>query len=311
MTFKRPPGCPPACDPRLNSLQIECCGTPGVGGPPTVTLDGPFYVPPPSMAMLVAPQGGAAGVPVTVSGIVTDPDRDPVTARWSVDGVDVGAAVLDPQGNTSLTRNYADGVHEVALTATDGVNVTTAKTTVMIGDHAAPVVTCPSGPPIVNGQIVVRLFTTTVPDLVSGTTATDNETPAPALFLSQDPPAGTPVQQGTYPIVVTATDEAGNSGTCTVHLRVQPVVAIVTPVKYQIFPPMTLIQVTVNHFIPPAEVVQTIILLDGLPLPPIAGPLSGPFNLPPLPVGVHTVQVQVMNIGGVSSVSEEILFEVK
>ena len=51
-----------------------------------------------------------------------------------------------------------------------------------------------------------------IPDLASQVVATDNG-PGP-LSITQQPPAGTPVQSGSHTITVTVTDASGNSATC-------------------------------------------------------------------------------------------------
>jgi len=301
ITILRPPGCPPSCDPRLTSLQIECCDALGVDSPPNVTIGGPYFVP--------FPMGPVEQV--DVSGTATDPDGDPLQARWFVNGVDMGPAVLGPGGQTNFSQDFPDGITEVALTATDGRNVVTAKTTVMVGDHQDPVVTCPSGPPVQGGQIVVRAFETPVPDLVAGSTAVDNLTPSPAVVLSQSPPAGTLVQQGTHIIAVTATDQAGNAGACTVHLRVDGVVAVAGVANYQIFAPMSPILVSATYSVPAGEIVQTTVLVDGGIVTIVPGVLVGSIDIAPLPVGGHEVRIEVTNPGLVVSRSAAVLFQVQ
>ncbi len=300
VTFRRPPGCPPTCDPRLTSLRIECCDAGGVGRPPNVTIDPP---------QTVLPTG--VSIPVTVSGVVTDPDGDPLTARWSVDGVDVGPAVIGAGGHTSLTRGYPDGISVVALTASDGINVTTAKTTVMVGDHLAPVLTCFDTGPVVNGQIVVRAFEAVVPDLATGTTAVDNVTPTQALMKSQSPPAGTVLQQGVHPVEVTITDQAGNAGRCRTLLNVDAVVVVAGLAKYQIFPVGAPILVSATYRVPTGQILQTSVRVDGVVVATVPGALAGPIGIGPLAVGAHEVELVATNGGGIASVSESVPFEVK
>ena len=59
----------------------------------------------------------------------------------------------------------------------------------------------------------------TIPDYTTGVTSTDNCTDVPVI--SQSPAIGTQVGVGVTQIVITATDAAGNDGTCTFDLTVE------------------------------------------------------------------------------------------
>lgn len=89
--------------------------------------------------------------------------------------------------------------------------MSTCVVTLTAKDVTAPVITvCP-------GDLTVTLATPgssfAVPDLVTGTTATDNCT----VTVTQSPVSGTMLTGvGTYPIVMTATDGGGNTVSCTV-----------------------------------------------------------------------------------------------
>jgi PKD repeat protein len=90
-------------------------------------------------------------------------------------------------------------------------------------DVTPPVVVCPAATTVAADGNCQAL----IPDVLPGVIATDS---CGALTLSQDPPAGTVVGLGTHLIAVTATDEAGNQGSCTTTLAVvdgtPPVVAL-------------------------------------------------------------------------------------
>ena len=85
------------------------------------------------------------------------------------------------------------------------------------GDTTPPVITCaPTPAPItagVNGMAAI-------PDLVTGTTATDNVSIPANIVITQAPTTGTMVGVGVYSVVLTATDEAGNSATCTIPVTI-------------------------------------------------------------------------------------------
>src|SRR5205807_8841556 len=59
-----------------------------------------------------------------------------------------------------------------------------------------------------------------VPNVLSGVTASDSCSGTNGITLVQSPAAGTLVGLGTNTITVTATDEAGNSATCTTTFTV-------------------------------------------------------------------------------------------
>src|SRR5204863_424802 len=59
-----------------------------------------------------------------------------------------------------------------------------------------------------------------VPDVLGGLTVSDSCSATNGITLSQSPAAGTLVGLGAHAITVTATDEAGNSATCTTMFTV-------------------------------------------------------------------------------------------
>src|SRR5206468_9921574 len=59
-----------------------------------------------------------------------------------------------------------------------------------------------------------------VPDVLGAVSVSDCCSPTNAIILSQSPAAGTLLGLGTTIITVTATDEAGNSATCTTTFTV-------------------------------------------------------------------------------------------
>src|SRR2546423_5364782 len=65
----------------------------------------------------------------------------------------------------------------------------------------------------------------TVPDVLGGVTASDSCSATNAITLSQSPAAGTLLGLGTHTITETATDEAGNSATCTTTFTVSDTTA--------------------------------------------------------------------------------------
>ncbi|MAO48253.1 MAG: hypothetical protein CL527_05990 [Aequorivita sp.] len=85
------------------------------------------------------------------------------------------------------------------------------------GDTTPPEIFCaPTPPPITAGVDGMAA----IPDLVSGTSATDNVSIPANITITQSPTAGTMVGVGVFSVVLTATDEAGNSASCTISVTV-------------------------------------------------------------------------------------------
>lgn len=106
------------------------------------------------------------------------------------------------------------GAHLVTITVTDAAgNQTTCQVNVVVKDTTPPIVICDMPKTVVACQA-------TVPNVVAQAVVTDNCSKADNIVISQNPPAGTLVNVGTYPITVTATDAAGNTSTCTVWFSV-------------------------------------------------------------------------------------------
>jgi len=95
------------------------------------------------------------------------------------------------------------------------------------GDTTPPEIFCaPTPPPITAGVDGMAA----IPDLVSGTSATDNVSIPANITITQSPTAGTMVGVGVFSVVLTATDEAGNSASCTISVTVnEPPSTILNP----------------------------------------------------------------------------------
>ncbi|TXD71335.1 beta strand repeat-containing protein, partial [Aequorivita antarctica] len=85
------------------------------------------------------------------------------------------------------------------------------------GDTTPPVISCaPTPAPIIAGTNGMAA----IPDLVSGTTATDNVSIPANITITQSPTAGTMAGVGVNSVVLTATDEAGNTASCTIPVTI-------------------------------------------------------------------------------------------
>jgi probable HAF family extracellular repeat protein len=107
------------------------------------------------------------------------------------------------------------GSHDITLTVADAAgNKSMCVTRLHVVDTMAPVVNCPAGVTAeagAEGQAAV-------PDFTAGTTAFDNC--GGNLVITQAPAAGTMLGFGTHNVTVTATDAAGNRGSCTTTFTV-------------------------------------------------------------------------------------------
>ena len=115
------------------------------------------------------------------------------------------------------TLSGDDFVQTVTLIADDGNgNTTSCSFDVTLQDNIAPTIDCPADQEVfVDGNC-----TTTVPDFVPLSTASDNCTTAPAT--AQNPLPGTAVDQlGTQTVTLTADDGNGNTTDCSFVLNVR------------------------------------------------------------------------------------------
>src|SRR5213076_1347463 len=109
------------------------------------------------------------------------------------------------------------GTHVITVTASDAAgNSATCTTTFTVTDNTAPTVICPAPTSASAGTNCLAA----VPDVSGGVTVSDNCSATGVINLSQAPAVGTLVGLGPHVITATATDEAGNSATCTTSFTV-------------------------------------------------------------------------------------------
>jgi endonuclease G len=205
----------------------------------------PDYSGPDSFAFTVRDTGdgaaaaltsAAATVAITVNDNVAPSISAPanVTVNTGPNATTCGTLVTDAQlgtanasdnaGNVSVARSgvpsgniFPVGTTTITYTATDGAGNSNAATQmVTVIDNTAPTLSAPA-PTSVDADSNGR---GTIPNVVAGTTASDNCGP---VTLTQSPLAGTVVGTGTYTITITATDAAGNTSTATTTFTVNEV----------------------------------------------------------------------------------------
>ena len=148
---------------------------------------------------------------LTLTATLNDPDNDPLTVIWTVDGV-VFATHNLPAGTSSdsISSTFGFGTHTVAISVTDGKSgPVTASTTFTIEDSEKPIITCPTD--IAQSTDAGKCEAAVT---VGTATATDNCGATVAGVRSDAKPLSAPYPKGVTTITWTGTDAAGNSVSC-------------------------------------------------------------------------------------------------
>ncbi|HEU5131715.1 MAG TPA: HYR domain-containing protein, partial [Pyrinomonadaceae bacterium] len=144
----------------------------------------------------------------TCGAVVTETQLGTATATDNAGSVSIARSGVPP-GNV-----FPVGTTTITYTATDDAgNSSTATQTVTIIDNTAPTITAPAP----TSTTADGTGHATIPNVVAGTTASDNCGP---VTVTQSSLAGTVVGAGTYTITITATDAAGNTRTATTTFTV-------------------------------------------------------------------------------------------
>jgi hypothetical protein len=144
----------------------------------------------------------------TCGAVVTEAQLGTATATDNAGSVSIERSGV-PAGN-----NFPVGTTTITYTATDDAgNSSTASQTVTVIDNTAPTISAP--PP--TSATADSTGHATIPNVVAGTTASDNCGP---VTVTQSPLAGTVVGVGAYTITITAIDAAGNTSTATTTFTV-------------------------------------------------------------------------------------------
>jgi len=149
-----------------------------------------------------------AGATVTLDGSgSSDPDNDPLDFTWT--------GTFGAADGPTPTVVLPLGVHTITLTVNDGNGGLDSDTVdVTVVDTTPPELTCPADMTLEADADCEAA----IPDLVVLATATDNCDLE--VEVVQDTPAGTMVGLGDTLVALTATDNEGNSTSCTVTVTV-------------------------------------------------------------------------------------------
>jgi uncharacterized delta-60 repeat protein len=165
-------------------------------GTPVSLPGGPYDVP---------AAGEITTIPLDGSGSY-DPDGGILTYAWTSDCA--GAAFDDPASPSPiLTIDTPRGCPvscTVTLTVTDGLESHNAAAAVNVLDASAPVIVCPGAISVGGPELPVAVS--------YAATAEDGCGPSPEVSFSM--PSGSSFERGLTTVTASATDDAGNSNTC-------------------------------------------------------------------------------------------------
>jgi len=233
---------------------------------------------------------------VTLDGTQSsDPDNDLLAYEWSE-----GTTVLGTSPTLAITLPI--GVHTITLTVTDPCGSSAQDTVVVtVSDTVAPSSTCPGAVTVsVNANCQAA-----VPNVSSQVVASDNCTATGSLVITQNPAAGTLLGLGNYTIVVTVTDESGNSSTCNTPLHVVDTTApvIVSGPALGTLSANNQCQAAVPNVVPNIVATDNCTAANALTIVqnPLAGTLVG--------LGSHSITVTVTDASG-NSVQGSLSFTV-
>ncbi len=197
---------------------VACTASNGVSPDATCTFNvtvnanqTPTVVAPPNVSTTT----GAGAT--TCSAFVSDAQLGTATAANTCDGPVTITRSGVPSGN-----NFPVGMTTITYTGTDPAGHTgTATQTVTVTDNTPPTVSAPA-PTSASADASCQAA---IPNVVAGSSASDNCTPAGSITITQSPAAGSMVGLGPHTITVTATDGAGNSSTATTTFTVNDTTA--------------------------------------------------------------------------------------
>ncbi|SRX52437.1 HYR domain-containing protein [Aequorivita sp. CIP111184] len=142
----------------------------------------------------------------------------PEADNWQFSCVLAGGAVVGTAADIrAIVNNRANWVSDNTTVYNPAVESGCTFTVTTGGDTTPPEIFCaPTPAPIIAGIDGMAA----IPDLVSGTMATDDVSDPVNITITQSPTAGTMAGVGVNSVVLTATDEAGNTATCTIPVTI-------------------------------------------------------------------------------------------
>jgi hypothetical protein len=220
LTVTDPSGTPV---PQTNDITVDP-PPPPPNGPPTATFD-------------MSDPSPTSGESVTFTSTSTDPDGDPLTYAWDLNG----DGQYDEGTGATATRAYGPGVHTVGLQVDDGQG------------HAATTTkrfTVPDNPPVAHFVDPGTFYIGTPVHFASDSTDADGENLGLTWSIADDPTqAGTgPTFEPTFhdflphTVQLTATDPEGQSSTFSATVAATdrpPTTQIVGPTKFPATQPQT------------------------------------------------------------------------
>lgn len=182
---------------------------------------------PPSLTLLAPANGALLPADFGIEAEADDQHSQPVAVSYLLDGVESAMALVDGVNHryAAAATGQADGTHQIAVRAVDGVgNQTTSATLTVEVDGTAPVITIDG---VAEGQVANSP--------VSPIITVSDAHPASATITLDGAPyvSGTPIgSEGEHQLAVSATDQVGNTSARTLNFRLDltpPQVVILSP----------------------------------------------------------------------------------
>ncbi len=229
---------------------------------------------------VVCPLAQSVNVDVNCSGTIADytslvvaSDNCSSLAQLSITQSPIAGSTIN--GNTQITMTITDALS----------NVATCTFFAVVIDNIDPVITCPSTTNIaINSSCQYN-----IPDLSSSIVGSDNCSSLANMVITQNPLAGT-LSIGLTAVLITLTDQNGNSSTC---------ITMMTPIDIEVpvitCPTPTPINNGVNCDFTLTNFASTALVLDNCPGYSITQtPAPGTI----IQAGTQLIQLEVMDAGG-------------
>jgi hypothetical protein len=295
----------PAC---FKNLKVQCCHSGpiwGTNGIPIITnslpdLTNVVHLPTNFLPFITV----SNRVPLVTNLMVhvIHPGGLPMAGTWYLNGAPAQTNQIaggTPPTDTPLDfiHTYQPGSNFLQLVVSDGVNdPVSASTAVLVGDITPPV------------WRMLRTYDTNafvgrIPDVISAldsSVLSDDWAPFNQINVTQTPPPGTVVTQGTHMITLIASDPAGNRSTNFTAYTVDAVLSVLSPPEYASYPTTTGAYAAVEIASNVLDVVRVNYYLDTLHVGSSTQPPFG-LNLTNMPAGVFDFVAEAVNFAGLTS----------